>query len=372
MEIEYISNKRKIKRVYWKNYVSLDDVIKEEKRVSEIQFCYPKHVDKRIMEAFDVVIIIEGDEFAFGGRTFSKSVDLAQSKECIFRGFKKTRRYETRRAKARDGLFVEMYYEQISDEVLSDFIEFHNTFARHRSLSLMDEEFIRALKYRNSFAIGVVRDQNDDPLVMNGYIICKTTGVVSLYSSASVLYSEDRDTQLIGRANGYLQYEMMCSFKDKSFLTYDFGGYYQGELDLKKREISNYKDSFGGEIDEFETGFVIRFDDIDNVKNNLIRLRREIENNDVIIYGASLWGRYIGKKVREICGVDPICFIDNRLESDSDKNIYNKKRLVEFDSRKTIILVSTLFENYLKICNDEYSRPWSESGRAFCVREENY
>ena len=367
MKAEWIDNNRRIECIYWHEYVSCEDVESESEEYDEVQFCYPKNGSEHLAEIYPIELI-EGEEHIYGGRIYSKSIDLTQSDDAIFSGFSKTRRYKTRRACERDHLDVEFYYRNIEGNILTDFIQFYNEFANQKKLCFLNESKIKAFVESKQFAIAIVKDEQGKNLVMNSYIFSEDDKIVSLYTSASLFRNNETDKALIGRANGFLHFQAMRFFKESGYTKYDLGGFYMGSSDKDKINISAYKSSLGGILDEYMTGFIIRFDHIRNMLDNIVSLKNFIINKGVIIYGAAVWGKYIIKKLNEIYGIDPVCIIDNRLSYSNSKFKY-KEYLENFDPKNTIIIVTTMRENYERICEDIYTKPWVEKKSVFCIRE---
>ncbi|RKM59527.1 hypothetical protein D6856_09930 [Butyrivibrio sp. XB500-5] len=367
-----IENDRKIKIIYWADYVSLEDITIESDSCDEIQIWYPQKVDKDIAKEYgEVLSIIEGDEYSFGDRTFSKAINLLQEEEQIFSGFSKTMRYESRRAGERDNLSIEFDYPVIEDKKLNEYVEFYNSFAREKGRAELYLDKVMVLVEKGAFAIATAKSDLGEILVKNAYIVCDDMKMVSHFSSSSLFRSNKEMSQMIGRANGYLHFSAMKMFKKLGYETYDLGGYYAGNTDLERMSISSYKDKFGGVITEYETGFVISFDQIKNIVNNLKIIENKIKTDKVVIYGYSSWGKYLHRILKEKYNIEPFCIIDNKLFSKED-NIESEEILKQFnDYDDYYIIITTLKENYKKICEGECVKPFFNRKRTCCVREKD-
>lgn len=287
MQFTYNNGKTRTKWIYWADYISYDDFEAASSDCDYLQIWYPIHVDMKIGEKYkEILSIVEGSEFDFGDEVYSKSIDLEMEEEEILAGFAKTRRYETRRAMERDELEVSFGFPDKGDKEFSDYILFYNAFAEKRDLApICGEKLDKMLALMNGhmFALGKVYDQTGKLLVAHAYLVCEEEKTVALYASSSVELNS-----LVSRANGYLHYSAMCLFKSKGFRRYDVGGFYQGS-DQQKMNISAFKDSLGGKIEKFVTGFSIRVDQLRNVEKNLIAYGEKIRNKKVIIYGMALY-----------------------------------------------------------------------------------
>lgn len=366
-----IEGERKIKIVYWTDYVDLDGIISESNDCDEIQVWYPKKVDRRIAEKYgEIISIIEGDEYSFGDRTFSKSINLEQSEDSIFAGFSKTMRYEVRRSAERDNISISFDIPQKYDDKVSEYVDFYNAFAKDKGRAELYVDKVIALVDSGAFCIATAKDENGEVLVKNAYIMCDEMKVISLFTSSSLFRSNKEISQKIGRANGYIQFAVMKYFKEKGYKRYDMGGYYNGDKDIQRMRISEYKDKFGGELDQYETGFSISFDQVKNVEKNLAEIRNDICKRKIIIYGYSTWGKYIEKRVKEIYSAENILIIDNKLcmtESGiGDESILDECTPID----DYYIIFSTLKENYNKICLGNRVASFYDKGLTCCLREQ--
>ncbi len=366
MQFTYNNGKTRTKWIYWADFISYDDFEAAAADCDYLQIWYPRHVDMKIGKKYkEILSIVEGSEYDFGDEVYSKSIDLEMEEEEIFAGFAKTRRYKTRRATERDGLEVSFCFPDKRDKDVDDYISFYDVFAEKSNLAPITGEKldkILALIDAHMFAIGKVYDQKGELLVAHGYLVCKEMKRVALYSSSSTDL-----TSLIGRANGYLHYRAMCLFKSKGFKRYDMGGFYQGS-DRKKMNISAFKDSLGGEIEKFATGFSIRADQLRNVEKNLMMQKENIMNKQVIIYGMASWGEYVARRIKELYGVLPVCLIDNNLQ-ENDEHYFKENILEKYIPKDTLLIITTAYETFKVICKGKFVKPYFEEGTAYCIRE---
>lgn len=366
MQFTWNDGEKRIKWIYWTDFISYDDFEAAASDCDYLQIWYPRHVDMKIGERYkEILSIVEGCEYDFGDEVYSKSIDLEMEEEEILAGFAKTRRYETRRAMERDGLEVSFCFPDKGDKEFNDYILFYNAFAEKKNLApICGEKFDKILALMNGhmFALGKVYDQLGELLVAHAYLVCEEMKVAALYASSSVELNS-----LVGRANGYLHYRAMCLFKSKGFRRYDVGGFYQGS-DQQKMNISAFKNSLGGETEKFVTGFSIRVDQLRNVEKNLIAYKENIGNKKVIIYGMASWGKYVTRRIKELYGVDPECMIDNNLYK-CDERYCREDVLKEYAPKDAVLIITTTYENFNIICADKFVKPYFDEGNAYCIRE---
>lgn len=354
---------------YWTSQVNACDIYELCHRVDELQIWYPERIDNSVISLFgDIVSFIEGGNRKFGEAIFSKSINLENSEEDILLGFDKTRRYKTKRAMNRDGLEVFIKApSELKDSDLSLFIDFYNRFASEKGLPHLNEKKVRALFLAKVLYVGEVYKDNNR-IVLNAYLAYDAKKIVSLFTSSSLFRSNKEQAAVIGRANGYLHFAAMCYFKKIGFKKYDLGGFYLGNSDYDKVKITNFKREFGGDFDRYETGFIIDTKSVRNVNNNLLKYSNEIMNSKIILYGYSSWGKYIEKVLLDNYGVIPVCIIDNAKSKDIP-GIYDSSKLMEYGADDTFIIVTTLIDNYKKICMDEETQPFLARNKICCIRE---
>lgn len=366
MQFTWNDGELRTKWIYWADFFSYDDFEAAASDCDYLQIWYPRHVDMKIGKKYkEILSIVEGSEYKFGDEVYSKSIDLDMEEEQILAGFAKTRRYETRRAMERDGLKVSFSFPYRRDKEFDDYILFYNVFAEKRNLGLIYGEKLEkmlALMDAHMFTLGKVYDQTGKLLVAHAYLVCEEMKTVALYASSSVELNP-----LVSRANGYLHYSAMCLFKSKGFRRYDLGGFYQGS-DQQKMNISAFKDSLGGCVEKFVTGFSVRVDQLRNVEKNLNAYKENIRDKKVIIYGMASWGRYVTRRIKELYDVIPECIIDNNLYR-YDKRYFKEDVLKNYSPQDTILIITTVQENFNIICAGNFVKPYFDVGAAYCIRE---
>lgn len=184
-------------------------------------------------------------KFYWGTRgisTPSQCVDLLQSAEAIFSGFKSNTRNEINRAK-KEGLLVEYHVDW------KQVFELHQIMAEEKHLPMPSENTYNGWGGHLECTV-IRRPDSVAPLVGHAYILDPEHGRVFLHTSVSAFRNMDPDERkLVGFANRYLHYMDMLHFRESGYTGYDFGGY-PPEIapDDPRWNINKFKDSFGGKM----------------------------------------------------------------------------------------------------------------------------
>jgi hypothetical protein len=173
-------------------------------------------------------------------------IDLTADEEAILRGFTSACRQEIRRAEAKDGFHLEFLASPGSR--LTDFFEFFDLFARQKSLPPCDRPWLSAAHRAGRLTLSSVSLDGGPPLVWHAYIRCGQT--VWLHHSVSCFREKGSGTRAqTGRANRWLHWQDILSFKRLGVKRYDLGGLFQDESVPEQEGINRFKKSFGGRIE---------------------------------------------------------------------------------------------------------------------------
>lgn len=367
MEVEWKSNIGKIKAIHWGNSITLEDINNQLEKCDYLQLCYPRNCDERIYDEYGEILTYFEYGGEWGGKAYSSIINLEQSNEDIFCGITKNRRYEIRRAFDRDNLHIE-FNANISDEELMQYIAFYHQFALTKKGVSIDVNRVKAMVKENKFLIAKVLNKNNTVLVMHGYMTDEKEGIAALFSSSSLFRIDKSNANLIGRANAFLHYSSMLHFKKNGFKVYDMGGVYQGKENLEFTNVAKFKQSFGGSIEEFSSGFILPASEIRNIHRTLKQNRDLFFKYTVIVWGAGAFGKYIIKQLKQKMGVAVDKIIDNKL-SDYNSEYYTENILNMYEPTNTVVIVTMNEMICQEIKKQENCKAYQNAGMLICVRE---
>jgi hypothetical protein len=138
---------------------------------------------------------------------------------------------------------------------LEEFFEFFDLFARQKSLPPCDRPWLSAAHRAGRLTLTAVSLPREAPLVWHAYIHCGQA--VWLHHSVSCFREKDGGTRaLTGRANRWLHWQDILSFKRMGVKRYDLGGLFQDESAPEQEGINRFKKSFGGRVERQFNGTV--------------------------------------------------------------------------------------------------------------------
>ncbi|WP_102273049.1 hypothetical protein [Cytobacillus massiliigabonensis] len=171
-------------------------------------------------------------------------IDLSMDEDEILKRIHKNTRYKINRAATRD----ELHYVELtspSDNQINDFKEFYNPFAREKNIRECDMTKLKALRDQEALVISYIEDSGYRILCYHVYFVAGTQGYL-LYSASRRFEKDGVDNRnLIGRANRYLHWRDILSFKQKGCKWYNFGGKILNPSDKSGQNINEFKLSFG-------------------------------------------------------------------------------------------------------------------------------
>lgn len=74
------------------------------------------------------------------------------------------------------------------------------------------------------------------------------------------------------------------------------------------------------------------------------------------------------RRIKELYGVNPECMIDNNL-CEIDASYCKEDILKKYSPKDTILIITTMQENFIAICAGKFVKPYSDEGTAYCIRE---
>jgi hypothetical protein len=172
----------------------------------------------------------------------SLQTDLAAPPEEILARFEESCRRQIRRAERQDPLRHELFPE--AAEVLDEFTEFYDRFARQKGLWLTYRHWLARAAAARQLALSCV-SCDGERIVWHAHLCAGCT--VQLAHSASLYRSMNADQRsLIARANRWLHWRDMLAFKAARALCYDWGGMFADESTAERAGINRFKRTFGG------------------------------------------------------------------------------------------------------------------------------
>jgi hypothetical protein len=172
-------------------------------------------------------------------------LDLKDDPDRLLARMKRETRYEIRRAADKDGLTYEKWIAADA-EPLAQFLSFYREAAVQGNLPKLGDLRLRKLREAGALSLSLVRGEAGDPLVWHAYYRAERR-VRLLHSASLGRILGTAQASLLGRANRYLHWQDMLTFKAHGVQMYDFGGWYEGDSDPKRLSINKFKEGFGGE-----------------------------------------------------------------------------------------------------------------------------
>jgi lipid II:glycine glycyltransferase (peptidoglycan interpeptide bridge formation enzyme) len=213
-------------------------------KIAEVYFCTECDI---IIPDVDVIIFIQSLKRRKNSKIFKTiHINLEKDEDVLFSNFSKNTRYEINRASKKDNLY---FFETSnpSFEDINNFRLFYDNFAMSKNLPRCNIEKLKLLASLNSLHISYIKDAEGKTLCYHVYIKDENRARL-LYSASDYLNAKESSFRyLIGRANRYLHWMDIISFKKKGLLIYDLGGLAVNENNSYLKGINDFKRSFGGE-----------------------------------------------------------------------------------------------------------------------------
>lgn len=186
----------------------------------------------------------DSEKFSFRLLIPNYLINLEEEESKIYNKIHKNTRYKINRAHLRDELF---YFELTNptDSEIEEFKQFFNPFAKERNISFCDVNKLKALREQGALIISYITDRDEQVLCYHVYLKDAYQGY--LIYSASKRYEKKDSSQhnLIGRANRYLHWKDIQSFKNKGCQWYNFGGKVIDKEDQGGQNVNNFKLEYG-------------------------------------------------------------------------------------------------------------------------------
>lgn len=164
--------------------------------------------------------------------------DLTLNEEEILKKYSSNYRNAVNRCE-RDG------YLYNSKETIENFLPVYNNFAEQRGIASLTVKKLTDLNENlilTSSSIGGVIT------AVHSYLVDYDLKIVRLLHSGTRRFSEELDSNMVGRSNKFLHHKDMVRFSKDNFKIYDWGGYAFNTNDSGLQGINKFKKDFGGEL----------------------------------------------------------------------------------------------------------------------------
>lgn len=172
-------------------------------------------------------------------------IDLTKSPEQLLAEMK----YETRRLirRAQDSQFVYKFSYPVDQTVLMEFRSFFDAFSARADLPSADLKKLEIYNRCNLLDVSCISFEGHD---LAWHACIRPDDKVRLLHSATAEVDPTAgvDAGLISKGNRFLHWLNILRWQDEKLSTFDFGGLYQGTQDTKRANISNFKQTFGGQV----------------------------------------------------------------------------------------------------------------------------
>jgi hypothetical protein len=170
--------------------------------------------------------------------------DISGAEESVMGSIAKDCRYQIRRA-GKDGLSAE-FIESPAGRI-EEFREFYDGFAKVKSIAPASGLWLDAA-CRSGQLVLTTASCKGSVLVWHAYLVVGNT--CWLEHSASYFRGGNGEfTHLVGRANRWLSWQDILTFRMRGITRYDWGGLWPDESTPDRAGINGYKKSFGGRVE---------------------------------------------------------------------------------------------------------------------------
>ncbi len=185
-------------------------------------------------------------------------IDLRQTEDELFAGIKKDTRRQIRAA-LKDNMVCEIMPDSTPIERMCSY---YDRFAARAGLKPANVSKLLAMKRSGSLFSTTVRARDSED-ILAWHIFLRAESVAELMYSSTALADEDSDPEerkRIGKAHRLLVWHDLLYCKSLGLPTFDFGGWYTGQTDLKLLNVNRFKALFGGNIvEQFEGEKAVTF-----------------------------------------------------------------------------------------------------------------
>jgi hypothetical protein len=227
-------------------------VLKRKKlflKIGEVYFAEDYNID---IPGVDIVIYVQCLKERKDCREYhTLHMDLEKDTETLLKEMHKSTHRQVLMAANKDNLKHTVLWNP-TDKDIEEFGRFYNNFALKKEILLCNTTKLSALKGNNELVISIIEGSNNTKLCSHAYAVDKKRAR-ELYSVSSFReFQNSFDRNAVSRANRYLHWMDMLSFKEKGFSIYDFGGLSIDDGNEVLQRINLFKKGFGGkEVTEY-------------------------------------------------------------------------------------------------------------------------
>ena len=174
------------------------------------------------------------------------AIDLALEQDRLFSQISSDTRRKIRRALDKDHTETSVQGAP-SAEVIAEFADTHDDFAKARSLAPVFRPRLYALAATGSLLLSAARSPEGTVLVWHAYVVARARAHL-LYSVSLLPSADDSDQRnMIGRANRLLHWQDIQHAKGRGYDVLDLGGIDVTGRSAATTRIAQFKRNFGGE-----------------------------------------------------------------------------------------------------------------------------
>jgi len=184
------------------------------------------------------------------------TIDLTQPESVIFQNFDKATRYEIRRAESKDLIeCVLLNSHEITESSLAQLESNYRGLVKIKGVTPINMQRLSLLQEQGKLFLGKATMPDGTALAWHVYLVAHRRA--RLLHSLSLFRDTQQSAQrqLVGRANRLLHWNDIIEFKNAGIELYDFGGYFQGNIDKGRLQINQFKDEFHGVLRTEFNGF---------------------------------------------------------------------------------------------------------------------
>jgi hypothetical protein len=374
IEITWNDGESKRAAVYNADIVDKRSIIEKYLDFDFVEFWYPQVLNEDIRDLWGINLWYIHYRQKWDDSSYTNIINLEDDKMLIYNRFNKEARYEIRRSLQRDNIHFSCNQDP-SEEEISIFITYYNRFADSKGLQHISEKKLMGIVRKKAVIITCAYSEENSILCMHSYICEVDSGRVVLYTSASDYHDmvDNKERQFIGRVNRALHYNDMVFFKSAGMKIYDWGGTYLGEDNVELKNITLFKQSFGGVTETSRASIILPLSLLRNAKVSLERFLSsgKLEaNKNIIIFGFGIVGKYVYDVFKKN-NIIIYKVIDNNIMDSGNReiHIYEQDILASVIAMDTILLCTTSKTTYEGLLSTFETYGFSDGINCFGIRE---